>query len=517
MLVSCGTTLEPSSDVDVFYSPVELQGASEVGELRAKHNLLDATVSGQIRVAVEDRLCRRVEFYLDVNPGSGSPLAVVTSAPWETTIITTDLTNGHHYLTVVGRDCRGGPYYRKVRFTVQNTSPIPAPDPAPEPSPTPTPSPTPEPTPTPAPDPVPPPAPEPTPAPAPIPDPSPVVGDWYVSPSGSDNNSGKTPSNAFATVTRAAVAARPGDVVVVADGTYRDRVVTDTSGTASERITYMAASPHGAKIDASGYYTAWQNSGNYVDIVGFDISGSNYQGILSLASNVRIVGNHVHDLAVPTCNSPNGGAGINHGKYGASGNETIGNIVNGVRAKGGACNLVHGIYHANVGGKVQNNIVFDISAAGIHTWHTANAVTISNNLIWNSDMAILIGAKAEVGNNYVVANNVLINNRVAIHEIGVGFGTNNRYLNNLVNGNTHDFVMVNGKPVSTVKSDPDFISFRSDGSGDYRPKSSSPLVDTGTTAGAPNLDLAGIPRPQAGGIDIGPYEFVDGKLILAGL
>src|SRR5690606_29911659 len=150
------------------------------------------------------------------------------------------------------------------------------------------------------------------------------------------------------------------------------------------------------------------------------------------------------DLAVPTCNSPNGGAGINHGKSDAIGNETIGNIVHGVRAKTGPCNQVHGIYHANIGGKVQNNIVYDVSAKGIQTWHTANGVTITNNLVFNVQTGILVGAASGTGNNYLVANNILMYNDLALQEFGNSFGSNNRYLNNLVYQNGYDFVMVNG-------------------------------------------------------------------------
>jgi hypothetical protein len=43
---------------------------------------------------------------------------------------------------------------------------------------------------------------------------------------------------------------------------------------------------------------------------------------------------------------------------------------------------------------------------------------------------------------------------------------------------------------------------------DYRLRSFSPCVDSGTADGAPSRDLAGVSRPQGGGVDMGAYEAV---------
>src|SRR5690606_18056261 len=129
-----------------------------------------------------------------------------------------------------------------------------------------------------------------------------------------------------------------------------------------------------------------------------------------------IEGNHVGPLAVPSCNSPNGGAGILHGDYQKSGNATLANIVHGIRAKDGACNHVHGIYQGNPNGIIQNNIVFDVSAKGIQNWHAATRITIANNLIWDVQTGILIGADTQAADGYVVSNNVILHSKIGIQE-----------------------------------------------------------------------------------------------------
>ena len=42
--------------------------------------------------------------------------------------------------------------------------------------------------------------------------------------------------------------------------------------------------------------------------------------------------------------------------------------------------------------------------------------------------------------------------------------------------------------------------------GDYRLRSGSPAINTGTATNAPTVDIAGTPRPPGGGFDIGAYE-----------
>jgi hypothetical protein len=65
--------------------------------------------------------------------------------------------------------------------------------------------------------------------------------EWHVSVKGSNKNDGSA-SKPFRTISTAAQAAHPGDVITVYEGTYRERVTPPRGGVSdSKRIVYQAA------------------------------------------------------------------------------------------------------------------------------------------------------------------------------------------------------------------------------------------------------------------------------------
>src|SRR5262245_21545385 len=251
----------------------------------------------------------------------------------------------------------------------------------------------------------------PAPTPSPTPAPAPMALDRYVAPGGSDSNNGSTFAP-WATIQHAANVVTPGAVVHVAPGSYGP-VSSRVSGTAGARIRFVSDVKWGAKLQSNGGGTVWINSGNYVDIVGFDITGNVQRGIENDASFVRIIGNHIHNIPA-LCNS-NGGAGIENAAFNASDNDTIGNVVHDIGNPAASCPTTQGIYHSNLRGHVLNNISYRNSAWGIHLWHAASNVVIANNLVFeNGEGGIVVGdgdaPGGVVDDNTLVTNNIIRNN-----------------------------------------------------------------------------------------------------------
>lgn len=341
--------------------------------------------------------------------------------------------------------------------------------------------------------------------------------DLYVSPNGSDSNSG-TQSAPFRTIQKAAGLVKAGSTVHVAAGNYSGNISSRNSGTATARIRFVSDTAWGAKIVGSGTESVWNQGGSYTDIVGFDISGPPRIGILNNASYNAILGNHIHDMKVSGGCTGSGGAGIVNANYTGRDNDIVGNVVHDIGTPG-ACNGVHAIYHANLGGHIYNNIAYRASAFGIHLWHAANQVVVMNNTVFSNGSAsmgggIVLGTGDAPGgvtlDNTIVANNIVYNNPGAsIWEYCYSgqncIGSNVKVTNNLLYGNGKSISLKVGSATNTINANPLFVNFAG---GDYRLQSTSPAVDKGIATSAPAKDFAGVTRPQGAGIDIGAYELV---------
>jgi hypothetical protein len=318
---------------------------------------------------------------------------------------------------------------------------------------------------------------------------------FYVAAIGSDANPG-TEDAPFLTIAHADSCASAGDTIHVAPGTYKvaapsrhsNGIVTTKDGKPSARIRFVSDIKGGAKIIVSGIGTAWHSKGSYVDIEGFDISGSGRHGILAAGRNLLISNNFIHDLTISGGCNGNGGAGID--TYGPVGNIVIyANVVRNVgEAMMGSCNTVHGIYIASPNNIVTNNIVSGAAAVGINQWHGATASTIINNTVFHNKIGILLGqgdgGATSVGseNNYV-ANNIVYDNRTYGVVEGGKMGTSNQYLNNLVHSNGTNWG-VKGSVSGTISSDPRFVDYQTNGSGDYRLQTTSPAAGKGARTDA---------------------------------
>ena len=91
---------------------------------------------------------------------------------------------------------------------------------------------------------------------------------YYLSPSGNDANSGSLPGLAWATLSKANSTVAPGDVVIIANGTYSGYPAPARSGTSTQRITYVGSlsSPGSVTITGNSNFSA-----SYVTLKGLNL------------------------------------------------------------------------------------------------------------------------------------------------------------------------------------------------------------------------------------------------------
>ncbi|GAA4636862.1 hypothetical protein GCM10023196_088300 [Actinoallomurus vinaceus] len=347
---------------------------------------------------------------------------------------------------------------------------------------------------------------------------------YYVATDGDDTRGDGTHAHPWKTIQHTAqrlTVGSKGATVHVADGTYAEAVSNTKSGRAGGYLTFEAEHPGRAHIAPKNSDVPFENRGDYVRIVGFDISGSGgaWSGILIWGRHNVIQGDHVHDvlthIAPKDCDGSPGGQGIGDDAS-ASDNAFLGNRVDHIGPYPTECEYIHGIYPSGGGDLIQNNIVFRTSGSGIRFNHNAKGATIANNLSFaNADHGIYITGGDSTADHFVIDNNIVRDN--AMYGINVrddANGAHNQYRNNLFykNGkgkyglnNSGEFTPPNAS--GTLSADPRLVNYAADGTGDYHLTAASPCVDAGTSTGAPADDLDGVTRPKGRAVDIGPYEF----------
>lgn len=345
---------------------------------------------------------------------------------------------------------------------------------------------------------------------------------YYVGPNGSDLNSGSQASP-FATIKHADNVVRPGDTVIVLDGAYQGDVTLSTSGTSGNPITYKAQHQWQARLVGTGTgdgSTVIGLTGGYIVIQGFDVTGSDANGIIlassgTTASYNQAIGNYVHDMVTP-CDSNSGtaietGAGSDY--TGISHNDIIGNLVLNITPFGG-CPGGHpasGIYALVPFSVIANNIVIN-AGTNIQSWHAATGITIFGNVSIGGYVGITLGAGDSPGG--VTNDNSVVQNNIAINASAVGLleegntGAHNRFVDNLVFNNSTNVQLINGDVATgTITADPQFVNNTGTVAGDYRLQSSSPARGAGLALAGIATDFNGTARPQSGTTDLGAHLF----------
>jgi hypothetical protein len=338
----------------------------------------------------------------------------------------------------------------------------------------------------------------------------------YVSPRGSDAHSCRRHAPCR-TLRRADSLAAPGTTIHVAPGHYGAAVLS-ASGTSRARIRWISDTRWGARISASSSQpsTVVAISGAYVDLVGFDVTGSGGGGTVGIdvAGNYsRAIGNRVHDLAVPCVGD--GGAGIDlSGSHTGHGQEALRNLVTDVGSgpRDGWCRIVAGLYASVPGVKMLSNVVSGSVGDGITSWHLATHLTIANNTSTdNGGNGILIGGNVPPfdRDSYVVNNIAAFNYLGGIVECCLASPPRGgHYLDNLTYGSEDgpDGPVFDGTPavdVGTLHRDPRFVN---SAAGDYRLRAGSPAIGSGTPTAAARTDFDGRVRPDGAAFNRGAFS-----------
>lgn len=357
----------------------------------------------------------------------------------------------------------------------------------------------------------------------------PVVGTYYVSPRGSDSNSGSM-SKPFKTLQKAVSVVAPGDIVVVKDGVYKDSTNSDygllinKAGTSSKWIRIVSENRYGAIIDGDNnkihYGVSFGKDAKYISVEGFQIRGYVDGGFFSNAGAqyINMYGNLIYNIGRRCTDSDYGQSGIYIGttaRYHTIDSNiihTIGRFAPGENGCKPATenwkNHDHGIYIKGSNVDIVNN-VFNHMKRGwaIHAYAADIAnVRVINNTFYgaNPDRVghILMTGSGRMFTNWLIQNNIFEDpNGKAL-----SFACE-RVSGLKVYGNITTHTMVTGDTCFDSKSNKEGASaqMRAPASSDFKITSSSKACEVALTANSPEIDIDGVQRPT-GSVCAGAYQ-----------
>jgi len=273
----------------------------------------------------------------------------------------------------------------------------------------------------------------------------------YVGGPGCSDAGSGTASQPYCTIGTAASVATAGQTVLVAGGTYPERVSVAHSGTAGSPIVFQAAT--GATVTVTGGTNGFAVLGRqYVAVNGFTVTGTTSYGIyVSGSSNIVISGNTVTDAGQPASGQIAAGIYLgsttastvtgntsdhnsDHGIYLASstsgvtvsGNEASFNAegfqrnANGINVTGPNNTVIGNITHDNEDSGIQFypggnnnlatlNVTYNNGDHGIDNLNVTGGRLIGNTVYHNCTSGINVEGTS---GTYLVENNIAVDNAV---------------------------------------------------------------------------------------------------------
>jgi len=307
---------------------------------------------------------------------------------------------------------------------------------------------------------------------------------YYVSPSGSDSNSGA--ENApWATLQHAADMAVAGDTVVVRTGTYTTgmNIFGVPGGTQADPIRFIAntgvvithAGAEGINANLAGINI--ENTGGWYVIEGFDVESDGSMqraGIRVAASNnVTLINNIVNHAYIGIFASDSSSLLIQgntcenstdqHGIYisGCSNYTILGNVLFGNNWDGLHLNISGDM--PNTGGIIENNTIYSNTLSGIDMEGVTNSYFVNNLIVGNGKHGISLH-NLDQANTPACTGNLFINNTVAGNsgfaiQMQAGGNVLNMLFNNILlgSGGLYGSIGISGDPTGLL-SDHNIVS-----------------------------------------------------------
>lgn len=386
---------------------------------------------------------------------------------------------------------------------------------------------------------------------------------YYVAPGGLDTNPGSS-TQPWATLQRAADVVNAGDTVRVRAGSYRGFYV-DRSGTSVAPISFVAdagvaitadnpVTPDGINVEGAAYVVIDGFTVNNRTRAGIRTALSDFVtirncrggyngrwGILTgFADDLLIEDNEMHhSIAEHGIYVSNSGdrpvirRNVSYANYAIgihmNGDASLGgdgvisgalvedNIIYGNGAGGGSGINMDGVSDS----VVRNNLIYDHHSSGISMYRIDGGTGSRNNLVVNNTIIVASDGRWAINISNGSTGNRIFNNILFSHHSfrgaitidatsRTGFSSDyNSVMDRFsIDGGSTRIGLASWRALgydahSFIAAPQDhFVAIGSD----YRLRSDSPAVDTGTATAAPPLDLDGVSRPQGLAVDIGAYE-----------